>query len=415
MKIIYATRLFSGLEKSFESKVWSPTGVPTIYKVIEKFDSEYDVKFIFTAKDSGAGYKSIWKNKNDVSFYVKGLENEITVLAGVDYFFSWLPRKIAKIVRELRQSLILIVKVVKFKPDILYIDHANTFSAAIISRYQKSTHVVYRIMGVYPFMRNSINSYSPINYFFKWAYQSPFSLAICTQDGSGVEPWLSQAINKDVKTHILLNGIDNVNKMKFSNYFDFLPKEKKIILYVGKLEKYKGCYDFVNSIIMLFKKGIINSHALIIGTGTEDIKLQKLVKESNFSDYFTFISRLSHDQIMEAHQLSDIYISMNYLGNLSNSNLEAIESNSCMIIPSPQNKNGIDIITNKLLGDSVITSPLNQPKLLSEEIQTLIGSKKKRKEMSELIKNKKKDFLWSWDERISYEMKLLDSFIATGK
>ena len=48
MKILYATRLFSGLEKSFEHKVWKPTGVPTIYKVIEEFDSNHNVKFILT-------------------------------------------------------------------------------------------------------------------------------------------------------------------------------------------------------------------------------------------------------------------------------------------------------------------------------------------------------------------------------
>ena len=416
MKIIYATRLFSGLEKSFLNKIWSPTGVPTIYKVIEEFDSEYDAKFIFCAKDSAAGYQSIWKNKSDDSFYVEGLKNKITVLSGINYFYSWLPRSIAIIFRELRQSLILIFQVLKFKSDIIYIDHANTFSAAILSRYQRNAQVIFRVMGVYPFMRRAINSPSFINNCYKWAYRSPFSLVICTQDGSGVELWLKQAIGQGVKTHILLNGVDQffLNK-KTSTYFDFLPQDKNIILYVGKLEEYKGCYDFVNSIILLLKKGILNLHALIIGTGTEETKLQKLVKDSNFSDNFTFISRLSHYQIMEAHQLSDIYISMNYLGNLSNSNLEAIESSSCMIIPSTQNKDGIDIITKKLLGDSVMTSPIKKPKALSKVIKKLMDSKKKRIEMTELLNDKKKGFLWSWDERILYEKKLLDRLINDDK
>ena len=32
MKILYACRLFSGLETSVISKKWKPTGVPTIFK-----------------------------------------------------------------------------------------------------------------------------------------------------------------------------------------------------------------------------------------------------------------------------------------------------------------------------------------------------------------------------------------------
>ena len=43
-----------------------------------------------------------------------------------------------------------------------------------------------------------------------------------------------------------------------------------------------------------------------------------------------------------AHTLCDIYVSMNHFGNLSNANLEAINANDCMIIPSPQKHDGID-------------------------------------------------------------------------
>ena len=48
MNIIFVTRLFSGLEKSFITKKWSPTGVPTIYKMIEALDRTCNVQFLFT-------------------------------------------------------------------------------------------------------------------------------------------------------------------------------------------------------------------------------------------------------------------------------------------------------------------------------------------------------------------------------
>ena len=120
MKILYATRLFSGLESSITDKKWKPTGVPTIYKIIKELDRKYDVRFIFSVKDSGIGYRSSWKKADDSSFYIKGLDNKITVLAGINFYFSWLPRKIAMIFREIRQSLAIIKEVSKFKPDIVY-------------------------------------------------------------------------------------------------------------------------------------------------------------------------------------------------------------------------------------------------------------------------------------------------------
>jgi len=57
MKILYIARLFSGLESSFISKKWNPSGVPTIYKMIERIDKNYEAKFIFTSKDTDANHK----------------------------------------------------------------------------------------------------------------------------------------------------------------------------------------------------------------------------------------------------------------------------------------------------------------------------------------------------------------------
>ena len=36
LKVLYVCRLFSGLEESINNRRWRPTGVPTIYRVIDK-------------------------------------------------------------------------------------------------------------------------------------------------------------------------------------------------------------------------------------------------------------------------------------------------------------------------------------------------------------------------------------------
>jgi glycosyltransferase involved in cell wall biosynthesis len=414
MKILYATRLFSGLERSFSDRKWNPVGVPTIYKIIEELDKLHNVKFIFSAKDWSNGWRLSWKYSKDKIISVEGLNKKIKVLAGVDHYFSWLPRRLAIIFREIRQSTHLIIETLWFKPDIFYCDHANVVVGAILSGIQSHTLVVYRVMGIDPTMKLALKSKNIIYRIFKWSYKAPFDLVIFTQEGSDFELWAKQALSSDVKIKILLNGVDEVslsNTAVLGNKLQEVPQNKKIILFVGKLEKYKGCYDFLNAVLLLIDKGVNDVHALIVGYGGEGEKMKKIVKDRKDEDFFTFISELPHKQIFAAHKMSCIYVSMNHEGNLSNANLEAIQLNDCMIIPDPQLDSGIDVVTHQLLGNSITSVPIKSPVLLAKSIHKLILSKKDRKEKERLLENKKNDFLWSWNDRVRAEIMLLEKLI----
>ena len=80
MKILYATRLFSGLERSFIDKKWNPIGVPTIYKIIEELDKSHNVKFIFSAKDWSNRWLLSWNSSRDKVISVEGLNRKIKIL-----------------------------------------------------------------------------------------------------------------------------------------------------------------------------------------------------------------------------------------------------------------------------------------------------------------------------------------------
>jgi glycosyltransferase involved in cell wall biosynthesis len=418
VKILYATRLFSGLESSFINKKWDPVGVPTIYKLIEELDNSHDVKFIFSSKDWSNGWRLSWRNSKDKIISVEGLNNKVKVLSGVDYYFSWFPRSVATILREIRQNIYLIIEVLRFQPDIFYCDHANIVSGAILSRIQKRTLVVYRVMGIDPTMRVALTSNRFAYKVFKWAYKSPFNLVIFTQEGSAFESWSKQALLKNVKTKTLLNGVDEVNNLNTSikcSQLQRVPYDKKIILFIGKLEVYKGCYDFLDAILILLNENIKEIHALIVGYGSEGIKMKQIVKDNKYEENFTFINVLPHKQIFAAHKMSYIYISMNHEGNLSNANLEAIQLNDCMVIPSPQLDKGIDIITHQLLRKSVESVPIKSPGLLAKCIHNLIISKKYREEKVELLKRRKLDFLRPWSKRIEEEIVLLERLVESDK
>ena len=64
MKILYICRIFSGLELSLKTNVWKPTGVPTIYKLLEYFDkSSHELQLVLTDFGVGALHKTILKKK----------------------------------------------------------------------------------------------------------------------------------------------------------------------------------------------------------------------------------------------------------------------------------------------------------------------------------------------------------------
>jgi hypothetical protein len=413
MKIFYLTRLFSGLEKSFKTHEWSPTGVPTIYRIIEKIDNNHDVCLVFTVKDSGIGYSSSWSKSNDESLFINGLNHKVTIISGVNFFPNYLGIWLRKVLREIRQVVSTLYKVYKFKPDVFYCDHANVIVAAILSRVQKKIPVVFRVMGVNQFMRASISKATIYHRIYYWAYRSPFSLVICTQDGSGLEEWTNQALSEGVSVEILLNGVDSLSLPDIiDEKLSSLPCNKIIIMFVGKIEIYKGCYEFVQAILNLITDKVLNVHALIIGNGTEKKKILKLVRSSDASSHFTFIKSLPHAQILYAHSMCDIYVSMNYEGNLSNANLEAIQANDCIVMP--EQRLGIDIVTNAILKKAVLYTPIQNPKKLSIILNKLINSKKKRVEMSRNISIIKKNFLWSWDERIDKEMNFLKNIVDSS-
>ena len=214
MKIFYLCRVFSGLKKSIVDKKWSPSGVPTIYKLIERLDKcHHETKFVFTDWISNEKETSIKIKESEVNFKFKGLNSNFTIINGKNYFNFLLNNKLIKIVTEIRRQFILINKIIKFKPNIVYVDRANLLTGAICSRLLKMK-VVLRVMGIYPSMWEVLQKENLINKFYRWCLKSKFSYVICTEDGTGGNRWMDRALNKKVNRISMLNGVDKIKNTK---------------------------------------------------------------------------------------------------------------------------------------------------------------------------------------------------------
>ncbi|OUU13556.1 MAG: hypothetical protein CBB97_26000 [Candidatus Endolissoclinum sp. TMED37] len=411
MKIFFVTRLFTGFENSLKQSNWSPEGLPTIYKLIDELDKKNTLYLYFLAKDSGKTYSSGWNYKKDMKIALKELKAQTYVFAGINYFYSFIPKNFAMLLRDFRHLVLLIFLIRKNKPDLIYLDSSNVVIAAIIKIIFPKKNIVLRVLGICSFLRSIPNSKRIVNTVYKWAFKSHFSAVIGTQDGSGTEVWLNKLLNNNVKRYVLLNGVDKIlkdNHLK-KNYINIkrVNREKVLILFLGRLEASKGINFFLEAAFKTLKYYKKKIKFIVVGDGSLYQTIINKVNKNNMNYNFEFLRNIPHNEVMQLQSISDIYISTNTDGNLSNANLEAISANKCMIIPRKRHTENIDIETELLLKDAVLYYKNNDLASLIEKIKFLITSPKQIKRMSKKIQIRKKLFLKSWKERVDEEKNIL--------
>ncbi len=410
MKIFYICRVFSGLKQSILNKKWSPSGVPTIYKIIERLDkSKHTIKFVFTDWISNKNETSISIEKAEINFKFKNFKSQFTMINGKNFFNFLINKKLISLATEIRRQLILVIKIIRFNPDIVYVDRANLLTGAICSRFLKKK-VVLRIMGIYPSMWEVLNKENLFNKFYRWCLKSKFSFVICTEDGTGGIKWMNEALNNSVNRISLLNGVDKTKNNKKNLISKQKLKKRISILYKGRLEKIKGCYEFINAISLIDASLKNKINIILVGSGTEEKELLELVKRKKLCKNFFHLKDVAHKDIFSLNKIADIYVSLNKAGNLSNSNLECFLGGICSIIPEERESFSYDTIIKKYFNEEeLIRIPWkNQEYYLSQKLNELIKSRNKITYFSKNLALKSQKIIKPWYIRIDKEIKILE-------
>ena len=264
-------------------------------------------------------------------------------------------------------------------------------------------------MGVYPAMRSALTGKQYADRFLRWAYRAPFAAAIVSQDGSGVESWLRDALANTVPCHTLINGVDlEEEAASADDRLRELPQGQTVVLFLGKLEVEKGCDEFLEAFMRAREAVPGELHALIVGTGPRLEPLRQQVGDAQAADSVTFIDRLPHDQIKFAHERSDIYVSLNRLGNLSNANLEAMKFGQCMVFPKGQIASGIDVATDKIIPENAAARVPSATDVdaLVRVILDLHRAPETRRALAYAMRDAS-EFIPTWSERISVELEII--------
>ena len=410
MKILFALRLYSGLEDSVINEKWQPNGIPTIYKLLESIDKKHDIKVLLMHKIPNEMQYSKYKENHNKTILFKEFKGSFEVISSI-YSNEHRLNKYKRIREEFFHFKVILKYIIKEKPDLIYIDNANIWSAGLIARIQSSP-VVFRLLGIYPYItklsQNKLNFSQRV---LKWLFKAPFSLVINTNDGSGKSTHIKKLLKKNTNYHLLLNGVDipKLQKNQIVNKIN-ISETKLVCLFISKLETYKGCLIFVDAMIQAMQKGI-ELHAIIIGEGSQKKNIETLIQKEDVSNNFSILGNIPHNDIFYYHSISNIYISLNQLGNMSNTNLEAIKFGQVVIFPRSLD-NETDNEDIKLFGEKNILwikNPYDKAGLIFhlEKInnnRSLLTSYK-----SQILSISK--LLPSWKERINKEVSLLEGVV----
>ncbi|MGE0613627.1 MAG: glycosyltransferase [Hyphomicrobiales bacterium] len=412
MKLLYIARVFSGLESSLRSGRWAPTGVPTIYKMIEALDkSRHEVRFLFCEPSGRGETAELPRGKGE--HRIDGLDSPVKVLC----------RGAGKVpIPRVGDKLSAIARlrgigreIERFDPDLVYVDRSNVLAGALAARrYRKP--VLLRVMGIYPSMWEILKGRSAAAALQRWAFRSPFAFAVCTQDGTGGEAWMNAALLPQVARRMMLNGVDPVEKEISTDLAALagLPGDKLIVLFVGRLEDIKGWREFTEGVLAAKPQTRSRIHALMIGTGADKAERDAMIAASGAASLFTCIDRLPHRDMQAAHNRAQVYVSLNKLGNLSNANLECYRSGLCTVMPESDRATGADVDTDRLIpAAAAIRLPrARMASALGEVLDRLAARPDEIAARSKAMAEASRRFLVPWDRRIADEMRLLEGLAA---
>lgn len=397
--------MFSGLYESIRSSNWEPSGIPTIVKLAEQITAKAPLYWFIICKTEKES--SVVGNKlRQITF-----ENGIT--AHIIPYRNFMKSVRTNVLINNAFAIIYLFKTLKrLKDKLFYCDRSNILIAALI-KILYGGPVVIRILGLYPDQkalasRRLFRLLNPMTYL---AYKRKYDLAICTEDGSGVAFYIDNILNRDTRRLILLNGVDKLTDR---------PRKKNhsgdiVFLFVGAMTDQKGILELIEAFSKL-KKHNYPFRLKIVGKGELASKVVSLIRERDIERHTEMVGAVSLKRINEVYLKSDVYISLNKLGSLSNTVLEAMAAGKCIVMLDKDEETHTDESTGKLVPNDVVIriDRNNIVDDLTQKLADLIENPAKITVYSERMTSFADKFLWSWDERISYEISLLEK-IAEGE
>ena len=132
--------------------------------------------------------------------------------------------------------------------------------------------------------------------------------AVTVNSGYTRHQLISLVPGSDCKIRIIPMGVDlksfhehlPANEMK-------KPQQERIILSVGRLIELKGTRYLIEAMPVVIR-AVPDAKLVIIGTGPEEERLVKRVRELSLVDHVQFLGMIRHDQLIPYYQGADVFV-----------------------------------------------------------------------------------------------------------
>lgn len=408
MKVLMVVRLFSGLEESVRSGTWQPRGAPTVYRLIEALDAREELDLWLTAKEA-----TMQAPDRDAVLTLAGLRTPVHFLAGEARLPVWLGR-LRWYLSEVRQIWRVWMQARTANADLVYVDRGNLWIAGVLARWGR-TPVIYRIMGFSDALRSSLTGSGLRHRINRWLLRSPFAAAICTRDGSGGEQMLDLCMRPDVPKHHLVNGVD-WELLHAPSTSPPGPDGPARVLLAGRLEAIKGCEEFMTAFLRARAQAPGALHAVVLGEGERRQAVEAMVDAAGARGDVSFLGSLPHREVAAAYRRADVYVTLNKMGSLSNTTLEALAAGCCIVLPASDPVTHRDEITDALLpSDAAARIPApDDVSALARTLVELAADPARRRHIAVHGVRAARAFIPTWNARIESEIALLRRVAAVA-
>lgn len=192
-------------------------------------------------------------------------------------------------------------KIIRNKYDFLHIHLPNPMMVIMLFLFRKNEKIIIH-------WHTDILSYDFLKFLFKpfeyWILKNSYKIIVTSKNYLDSSTELTHFKKKTSIISPTTYDLDKIKIKKVPNFFKKKKKDKKIILFVGRLVKYKGLYQFLQNINLLSDDCIF----VIVGKGPEKIKLNTLIKNINLEKKVIFIERLKFSEYVYLLKKSFLFV-----------------------------------------------------------------------------------------------------------
>jgi glycosyltransferase involved in cell wall biosynthesis len=242
------------------------------------------------------------------------------------------------------------------------------------------------------------------------AFKLPCRYLVITNDGTRGDEMAKRLRVPDARVKYFMDGADFVTSAEVdtTNLREKLGVSKKtcLLLSVCRLTLWKRLDRIIEAMPEIVRRDE-NVRLFLIGEGEERRNLELLCDKLGVGDFVVFLGTVTHSHIIEFMRVSDIFVSLYDVTNLTNSTFEAMSCGLCIVALNTGAT--CRVIKNGVNGVLLDSSDL---KKLPDIVGRLLTDDEYRRRLGEngrqyAIKNFK-----TWEERVATEVDLIEkSFI----